>query len=50
MVTAKELTTEDIQILSGQTERIITKDGNYVEELRMALRRRLKRTVERAAE
>jgi signal transduction histidine kinase/CheY-like chemotaxis protein len=50
VVTAKELTNEDIQLLSGQTERIITKDGNYVEELRMALRSRLKRTVERAAE
>jgi CheY-like chemotaxis protein len=50
VVTAKELTTEDIQLLSGQTERIITKEGNYVEELRMTLRNRLKRAVERAAE
>ena len=50
VVTAKELTNEDIQLLSGQTERIITKDRNYVQELRTALRSRLKRTVERAAE
>ena len=50
VVTAKELTNEDIQLLSGQTDRIITKDGSYVEELSMALRSRLKRIVERAAE
>ena len=50
VVTAKELTDEDIGLLSGQTERIITKDQTYLEELSAALRDRLKRTVERAAE
>ena len=51
VVTAKELSDEDIRLLSSQTERIITKDEAYLSELSAALRGRLKpRTVERAAE
>jgi signal transduction histidine kinase/DNA-binding response OmpR family regulator len=43
VVTAKALTNEDIQLLSGQTDRIITKDETYLGELRVALRGRLDR-------
>ena len=31
VVTAKELTAEDIRVLSGQTERIIAKDEAYLD-------------------
>ena len=41
VVTAKELTAEDIRILSGQTERIIPKDQAYLAELAAAVRGRL---------
>jgi PAS domain S-box-containing protein len=43
VVTAKELTAEDIRILSGQTERIIAKDQAYLTELSAAVRGRLAR-------
>ena len=43
VVTAKELTAEDIRILSGQTERIIRKDQAYLTELAAAVRERLAR-------
>jgi signal transduction histidine kinase/DNA-binding response OmpR family regulator len=51
VVTAKVLTNEDIRILSGQTEGIITKDDSYLSELSAALRGRLaRRVVEPVAE
>jgi signal transduction histidine kinase/CheY-like chemotaxis protein len=43
VVTAKELTAEDVRILSGQTERIIAKDQSYLTELAAAVRGRLAR-------
>jgi adenylate cyclase len=43
VVTAKELTAEDVRILSGQTERIIAKDQAYLTTLAAAVRRRLAR-------
>jgi PAS domain S-box-containing protein len=43
VVTAKELTAEDIGILNGQTERIIAKDQAYLTELTAAVRERLAR-------
>ncbi|MGA7371823.1 MAG: response regulator, partial [Methyloceanibacter sp.] len=43
VVTAKELTAEDIRILSRQTERIISKDPAYLTELAAAVRERLAR-------
>jgi signal transduction histidine kinase/DNA-binding response OmpR family regulator/HAMP domain-containing protein len=43
VVTAKELTAEDIRILSAQTERIIAKDQAYLTELAAAVRGRLAR-------
>ena len=43
VVTAKELTAEDIGILSGQTERIIAKDQAYLTELAAAVRELLAR-------
>jgi signal transduction histidine kinase/DNA-binding response OmpR family regulator/HAMP domain-containing protein len=43
VVTAKELTAEDVRILSGQTERIIAKDQAYLTELAAAVRGRLAR-------
>jgi CheY-like chemotaxis protein len=43
VVTAKELTAEDVRILSGQTERIIAKDQAYLTELAAAIRGRLTR-------
>src|SRR5215831_6454193 len=43
VVTAKELSAEDIRILSGQTERIIAKDQAYLTELAAAVRERLAR-------
>src|SRR6266567_8964278 len=50
VVTAKELTAEDVRILSGQTERIIAKDQAYLTELTAAVRGRLARPVTREAE
>jgi signal transduction histidine kinase/DNA-binding response OmpR family regulator len=43
VVTAKELTAEDVRILSGETERIIAKDQAYLTELTAAVRGRLAR-------
>jgi signal transduction histidine kinase/CheY-like chemotaxis protein/methyl-accepting chemotaxis protein len=43
VVTAKELTAEDVRILSGQTERIIAKDQAYLTTLAAAVRGRLAR-------
>ncbi|MGB7659317.1 MAG: response regulator, partial [Pseudolabrys sp.] len=43
VVTAKELTLDDVRILSGQTERIIAKDQSYLTELATAVRGRLAR-------
>jgi CheY-like chemotaxis protein len=43
VVTAKELTAEDVRTLSGQTERIIAKDQAYLTELAAAVRGRLAR-------
>jgi CheY-like chemotaxis protein len=43
VVTAKELTPQDVRILSGQTERIIAKDQAYLTELAAAVRGRLAR-------
>ena len=48
VVTAKELTAEDVRILSGQTERIIAKDQAYLTELAAAVRGRLARQPARA--
>jgi signal transduction histidine kinase/CheY-like chemotaxis protein/HAMP domain-containing protein len=50
VVTAKELTAEDVRILSGQTERIIAKDQAYLTELAAAVRGRLARRPAREAE
>ena len=50
VVTAKELTAEDVRILSGQTERIIAKDQSYLTELAAAVRGRLARQPAREAE
>ena len=49
-MTAKELTAEDVRILSGQTERIIAKDQTYLTELAAAVRERLARQPAREAE
>ena len=38
VVTAKELTAEDVRILSGQTDGIVTKDQTYLTELAAAVR------------
>jgi CheY-like chemotaxis protein len=43
VVTAKELTEEDVRILSGQTEKIIAKDQTYLTELAAAVRGHLAR-------
>jgi signal transduction histidine kinase/CheY-like chemotaxis protein len=43
VVTAKELTAEDVRILSGQTDRIIAKDQAYLATLAAAVRGRLAR-------
>jgi adenylate cyclase len=43
VVTAKDLTEEDVRILNGQTEKIIAKDQAYLTELAAALRGRLAR-------
>jgi adenylate cyclase len=50
VVTAKELTAEDLGILSGQTERIIAKDQTYLTTLAAAVRERLARQPAREAE
>ncbi|MGH9811156.1 MAG: response regulator [Terriglobia bacterium] len=50
VVTAKELTAEDVRILSGQTERIITKDRSYLVELAAAVHGRLARHSAAAVE
>jgi CheY-like chemotaxis protein len=50
VVTAKELTAEDVRILSGQTERIIAKDQTYLTELAAAVRGRLTRQSARETE
>ena len=50
VVTAKELTAEDIRILSGQTEGIIAKDQTYLTELAAAVHGRLARQPAREAE
>ena len=50
VVTAKELTEEDVRILSGQTEKIIAKDETYLTELAVAVRARLAQPPARAAE
>ena len=50
VVTAKELTAEDVRILSGQTDGIVTKDQTYLTELAAAVRGRLTRQPTREAE
>ena len=50
VVTAKELTAEDVRILSGQTERIITKGQAYLTELASAVRGCLSQLPAREAE
>jgi signal transduction histidine kinase/CheY-like chemotaxis protein len=50
VVTAKELTVEDVRILSGQAEQIIAKGEAYLTELAAAVRGRLARHSAREAE
>jgi len=50
VVTAKDLTEEDVHILNGQTEKIIAKDQTYLTELAAALRGRLARQPVRETE
>ena len=50
VVTAKELSAEDIRILSGQTERIIAKDQSYLTELAIAVRGHLALEAGRVAD
>jgi signal transduction histidine kinase/CheY-like chemotaxis protein len=50
VVTAKELTAEDVRILSGQTELIIAKGQEYLTELAAAVRGRLAQQPAREAE
>ena len=50
VVTAKDLTAEDIRILGGQTERVIVKDPAYLTKLAAAVRERLARLPAREAE
>jgi PAS domain S-box-containing protein len=50
VVTAKELTADDLRILSGQTDRIIAKDQSYLTELAAAVRARLSRQPASEAE
>jgi signal transduction histidine kinase/CheY-like chemotaxis protein/HAMP domain-containing protein len=50
VVTAKELTAEDIRTLSAQTEKIIAKDQDYLNELAVAVRGRLARRPARETE
>jgi CheY-like chemotaxis protein len=48
VLTAKELTTEDVRILGGQTERIIAKDQAYLSEVAAAVGGRLAQPVKRS--
>jgi hypothetical protein len=50
VVTAKELTDEDVRILSGETDGIVTKDQTYLTELAAAVRARLARNPAREVE
>ena len=50
VVTAKELTAEDVRILNGQTEQIIVKDQAYLTELAAAVRLHLPQQPARIAE
>jgi DNA-binding response OmpR family regulator len=50
VVTAKELTVDDVRVLSGQTDRIIAKDQSYLTELVAAVRARLSRQPASEAE
>ena len=50
VVTAKELSAEDVRNLSGQTDRIIAKDQTYLTEVAIAVRGRLARRAAREAE
>ena len=50
VVTAKELSAEDVRFLSGQTDRVIPKDQTYLTELVAAVRGRLARRPAREAE
>jgi signal transduction histidine kinase/CheY-like chemotaxis protein len=50
VVTAKELSAEDVHNLSGQTDRIIAKDQAYLTEVAIAVRGRLARRAAREAE
>ena len=50
VVTAKELSAEDVRNLSGQTDRIIAKDQAYLTEVAIAVRGRLARRAAREAE
>jgi CheY-like chemotaxis protein len=50
VVTAKDLTAEDVRNLSGQTETIIAKDQTYLTELAAAVRERLARESARNVE
>jgi CheY-like chemotaxis protein len=50
VVTAKELTVEDLRALSGQTDQVITKDQAYLTKLAGAVRERLARLSALAAE
>jgi adenylate cyclase len=50
VVTAKELTKEDVRLLSGHTDRIIAKEPAYLAELAAAVRGRLARRPAREVE
>jgi len=50
VVTAKDLTEEDVRILSGQADGIVTKDQAYLTELAAAVRGRLSRQVAKEVE
>jgi signal transduction histidine kinase/DNA-binding response OmpR family regulator len=50
VVTAKELSAEDVRFLSGQTDMVIPKDQTYLTELVAAVRGRLARRPAREAE
>jgi len=45
VVTAKDLTADDLRILSGQTQKIIAKDQTYLAELAAAVRGRMTRNA-----
>jgi signal transduction histidine kinase/CheY-like chemotaxis protein len=50
VVTAKELSPEDVHVLNGQTEKVITKDQTYLTELAAAVRGRLAHQSAREAD